>query len=249
MREADAGLGPGHHGQPGAVVGAGPGRAPDVGVTDLRHGVADRGTATAAGGGDGGGGGGGLGGLGGGEPLLPQELQPLLLLELAQQRLGLGGPVVDLRLLVLEHLAGLREGGDLVVGSRLAQLELLQLHAVLADHLAPLAVVRRDRVEVVEERLRVAGEDDLGCGRETLPLVLVDDHRRHLAAHVVDDPPLAGEVGVERLEAHLGRLQLLLRGVVALGGLLGLLVEALDALLHGVDVGLGGRGRRRVQSE
>ncbi len=75
-----------------------------------------------------------------------------------------------------------------------------------------------------------------------LALVLGDHGRGDLGADRVDLVLLAGEVGLQGGEAALGLFELEPGVVVALGGLLGLVVQRVDAGLDVVDVRLGEGG-------
>ena len=142
----------------------------------------------------------------------------------------------------------LLERGDLVgatLGRILTDVEGLDLRRVVVEELVLEVAVRRHRGQLRQERAGVLGEEDLARGRDVAAFVLVDDRVGEPLAHRLQRLVLALLVRGEGVEVlvELGELQLGV--VVALGGLLGLVVELVDPSLDVVDVGLGlGRGRR-----
>ena len=235
VRQADAGLGPGHHGEAGAVEGVRAGGAVHVGVADLGQRVLHRGSRAT----------------GGGHVEVTGTRVSLRLAWLAarcsasssaEQLLGLGGLVVDRRPSPRRGLLGLRDRVDLALARPpRASRDGRACTARSATISRLLVVVLAERGQLVEERLGVVGEDHLGGRGERLALVL---RRRRW--------PRPGR-GSSRC-ARCWRVEVLLAGrragpgrrlswsagvVVPLGGLLGLVVERVDPVPDVVDVRLG----------
>ncbi|EGJ78028.1 putative NLP/P60-family protein [Streptomyces sp. Tu6071] len=242
--QRDPGLPVGPGGEARAVVGAGARGAEDVRLAELRLGGGERRARHAralAGVGDGAGGRSERGALAGAVGAVLLRLHRGLLggRHRVEDALRLGELGLDLALLLAQFLARVGEVGELVGGllALLGELALLGL-----DLLELLRLLRAQLVEgtgLLEEGVRVGGEEELhggvdaagpvlggGDGAERLPLLV----QLVLAArHLVLD-------GVDLLL----QLLLLLRGPVELlGRLLRFVVELVDLRLH---LGLGRLG-------
>ena len=229
VRERDAGLGPGHHRQARAVESAGAGRAVDVGVTDLGHGVLDGGRGPTLG---------RHGRRGADVAVAGQDRGALLGLELVEQVLRLGQLGVDGLLLVLE--VGL-DVGDLVatLGRLLATDRVgLELVVVVGEQGVLQVADGRERRQLVDEGVLV-GVEELGRRTQVLTLELADHGVTDVRPDLGDLVALADLVGLEGVELVVELDELELGVVVALLRLLRLLEEPVDACAHVVDVGLG----------
>ena len=126
-----------------------------------------------------------------------------------------------------------------VRGGVAADVEGLQLTGVVGEHLRLQVVERRHRGEPSQEGARVVGDDDLADRGEVLALVLAHDGVLHLVADGLEPLVLATLVGLDRGEVLVELLELEPDVVVPLRGHLGLVVQAIDAGLDILDVGLG----------
>ena len=161
----------------------------------------------------------------------------------------LGELVVDRVLLGAQLLGDLSDLLGAGRGGLATDLEGLELGVVVGQQRRLEVVERRHRRERVEERSRVVGDDDLTDGRDALSLELAHDGVGDLVADGVETLVLAILVGLQPVEvaSQVGEVEL---GVVeALLRRLGLVVEAVDANLDVLDVGVGLRGGCRHESD
>ena len=246
VRQADAGLRPGRHREAGAVEGARAGGAVDVGVADLGERVADRG-AGAAGGGD----------VGRGAA---RGVARVVGAAARRAAAVLERPSSSLASAALASISAFSLPSSFLVSairstSRLAAAWRISSCLAWTAKSAIIWLCWSLYSETVVSWSRNASgssdEQHLGRRGERLALVLRDDRVGDLLADGVDLGLLAVEVGLQRGEPGLRLLHLQPGVVVALRGLLGLVVERVDAGLDAVDVrvGVGGGGDQHRAAE
>lgn len=187
-----------------------------------------------------------LAGVAAGALLLLLHLGLLGLGQRVEEPLGVGQLGLVLLLVLTERLADVGEVAELVLGF----LALLGEGALLGlDLLQRLRLLDRQLVErggLVEEAVRVRGEEEGHGGVDAAGAVLRGGDRTEFGAQRVQLGLAAGDLVLERVDFLLQVVLLLLGAVVLLGGGLGLVVELvdlrLDLALAGLGVGVGGLG-------